>query len=573
MTTEKRLLLAAALSLGVLLLWTKLFPEPKPAALPRQAQTAGAAAPSSSSSIAPASEVAAAPAQAPSLSSSIPAPAAATQETLTTVENELLRATFSNRGGVLTSLVLLKYKDAEGRPLELVRALPPEAPRPFALDFGVDAEATRRVGKALFVVEKEAAGAVRLRFADAGVGVEKRIRLGADYLFDVQVAVAGPACRLFVGPGLRNTTERERASSYVQPPTAIASVGGSIDRMYADKAEKLSTAAGKEGRESAPWPIAPGGFAGIEDNYFLAVLAPKSAAAAHVVPFVHMDEAGKPQIEVGVALAVPAEGQMKAYFGPKELDILARQGLGLERTVDFGAAVPVVGAIFDAVARPLLWLLKKTYARVHNYGWSIIIVTLLIRILIFPLVHKSYASMKKMQTLAPKMKAIKDKYKGKTTIEQRNKMNQELMALYQAEGYNPMSGCFPVLLQMPVFIGFYNVLRSAIELRQAPWILWVHDLSAVDSTYVLVILMVVTMFIQQALTPASVDPMQKRIFMALPFIWGFFLKDMPSGLVLYWLFSNVLTILQQLLIKRMGAKDEPPKGARARKARPERVAT
>ena len=225
--------------------------------------------------------------------------------------------------------------------------------------------------------------------------------------------------------------------------------------------------------------------------------------------------------------------------------------------------------VFDAVARPLLWLLKKTYATVHNYGWSIVIVTLLIRILIFPLVHKSYASMKKMQKLTPKMNAIKDKYKGKTTIEQRNKMNQELMALYQAEGYNPMSGCFPVLLQMPVFIGFYNVLRSAIELRQAPWIFWVKDLSAVDGTYVLVILMVVTMFIQQALTPATVDPAQKKIFMALPFIWGFFLRAMPSGLVLYWLFSNILTIIQQLLITRMGAKDEtmPEKQPRLKKAR------
>jgi YidC/Oxa1 family membrane protein insertase len=171
------------------------------------------------------------------------------------------------------------------------------------------------------------------------------------------------------------------------------------------------------------------------------------------------------------------------------------------------------------------------------------------------------------------MNAIKDKYKGKTTIEQRNKMNQELMALYQAEGYNPMSGCFPILLQMPIFIGFYNVLRSSIELRQAPWIFWVHDLSAVDSTYVLVILMVVTMFIQQALTPTSADPMQKKVFMALPFIWGFFLKAMPSGLVLYWLFSNVLTIVQQLLINKMGAKSEPTKPGRAKKARAERVAT
>lgn len=565
MSTEKRLLLAAALSLGVLLVWSRVVPESDRAGVksgePRGAQTA-VAAPSPNAVPGPAPTGGAAAGARVAT-----APAAATEETRTSIENGFVRVTLSNRGGVLTSVVLLQYKDAEGRPLELVRTLPAEAPRPLSLSFDPKTGLNETVARALFVVEKEAPGAVRLRYADAGLAVSKEIRLGADYLFGVRVSVSGPAYGVFVGPGLRNTTERERASSYVQPPTAIGLVGASIDRMHADKAEKLANAARKEGREPAPWPIAPGGFAGIEDNYFLAVLLPKSAALAHVVPFTHNDPSGKPQVEVGVAVSSAGETQMKAYFGPKELEILARQGVGLERTVDFGWVV------FDVVARPLLWLLKRTYASVGNYGWAILIVTLFIRILIFPLVHKSYSSMKKMQTLAPKMNAIKDKYKGKTTIEQRNKMNQELMALYQAEGYNPMSGCFPILLQMPIFIGFYNVLRSSIELRQAPWIFWVKDLSAVDSTYVLVILMVVTMFIQQALTPTSADPVQKKVFMALPFIWGFFLKDMPSGLVLYWLFSNVLTIAQQLLINKMGAKTEPTKPGRAKKARAERVAT
>jgi YidC/Oxa1 family membrane protein insertase len=567
MSTEKRLLLAAALSLGVLLLWTRLNPEPDRAASKAgDGESRGAQAAVS----APGSTAAPGPAPVSAASPSSPAatvPVAATEETLTSIENGFVRATFGNRGGVLSSFVLLKYKDAEGRPLELVRALPAEAPRPFSLSFDPKTGLNERVSQALFVVEKESPSAVRLRYADAGVAVSKEIRLGADYLFDLNVSVTGPAYGVFVGPGLRNTTDQEKQSSYVQPPTAIGLIGASINRMRADKAEKLDDAARKEGREPAPWPIASGGFAGIEDNYFLAALVPRGGASARIVPFVHNDSAGKAQIEVGLAIWSRGDTQMKAYFGPKELEILARQRVGLERTVDFGWVV------FDVVARPLLWLLKKTYASVGNYGWAILVVTLFIRILIFPLVHKSYASMKKMQTLTPKMNAIKDKYKGKTTIEQRNKMNQELMALYQAEGYNPMSGCFPIILQMPIFIGFYNVLRSSIELRQAPWILWVHDLSAVDSTYVLVILMVVTMFIQQALTPTSADPVQKKVFMALPFIWGFFLKAMPSGLVLYWLFSNVLTIVQQLLINKMGAKTEPTKPGRAKKARAERVAT
>jgi len=559
MTTEKRLLLAAALSLGVLLLWAKFFPsaEPKPPARPSAAATPVAAAGAVQT-----------PAASPE-AAGVP-PAAASQETLATVENGSLRAVFSNRGAVLTSLVLLKYKDAEGRPLELVRALPPDAPRPFSLDFGSRAEVTAAVSKALFVVEKPSAETLRLTYADASIAVTKELSLGSDYLCQGRIAVVGPAYSLVVGPGLRNTTEQERASSYVQPPTAIAAVGNGIERMRADKAGKIAADARKAGREGvAQWPVASGAFAGLEDNYFLTVLVPKRASTATILPFDHKDAAGKPLTEIAVLLSGQGDTAFTAYFGPKDLDVLGRYHLGLERTVDFGWIV------FDVVARPLLWLLKKTYATVGNYGWSILIVTLFIRILIFPLVHKSYASMKKMQKLAPKMNAIKDKYKGKTTVEQRNRMNQELMALYQAEGYNPMSGCFPILLQMPVFIGFYNVLRSAIELRQAPWILWVKDLSAVDSTYVLVILMVVTMFIQQALTPSTADPMQKRIFMALPFIWGFFLRAMPSGLVLYWLFSNVLTILQQILINRMGARDEPEPGkpARAKKVRAERVAT
>ena len=179
--------------------------------------------------------------------------------------------------------------------------------------------------------------------------------------------------------------------------------------------------------------------------------------------------------------------------------------------------------------------------------------------------------MKKMQKLAPKMNAIRDKYKkAKTDAAQRQKMNTELMALYQAEGYNPMSGCFPVLLQLPILVAFYNVLSRSIELRHAPFVLWIKDLSAVDPTYVLLILMIVTMYVQQAMTPSTVDPAQKKIFMAMPLLWGFFLKDMPSGLVLYWLFSNVLTILQQMLINRMGnSKDEgnASKPARLKSAR------
>jgi len=173
--------------------------------------------------------------------------------------------------------------------------------------------------------------------------------------------------------------------------------------------------------------------------------------------------------------------------------------------------------------------------------------------------------MKKMQKLQPKINVIRDKYKkAKMDVDQRNKMNQEMMALYQAEGYNPMSGCLPMLLQMPILFAFYVVLERAIVLRHAPFALWIHDLSAKDPTYVLVVVMIGTMFLQQLMTPSTVDAAQRKMFLMMPLFWGFFMKDMPAGLVLYWLFSNVLTIAQQMLINRM-YREEPAPSARGKK--------
>jgi YidC/Oxa1 family membrane protein insertase len=366
--------------------------------------------------------------------------------------------------------------------------------------------------------------------------------------------VAGGEYTLVVGTGLRNPSEKERASSYVMPPTAVASTGGGLERIAGPKLKKIET-----------WPLAPNDFVGIEDNYFLTAFAPRQPAAARIAPYAppatSAPAPAKPETLVSAGISASGRLDLRAFFGPKDVEILEKTGLGLERTVDFGW--------FGILAKPLLWMLKKAYAWSGNFGLAILLVTLVIRILLFPLMHKSYASMKKMQKLAPKMNAIRDRYKkSKTDAAQRAKMNQELMALYQAEGYNPMSGCFPVILQLPILVAFYNVLSRAVELRHAPFVFWIKDLSAVDRSYLLVILMIVTMYIQQAMTPATIDPMQKKIFMAMPLIWGFMLKDMPSGLVLYWLFSNVLTILQQMLINRMG-RDEPgaDKPARVKMAR------
>ena len=545
---ERRLLLAAGLSLVVLLTWEWIGPKP-PRRVPPTVATPVA--------VADATPVAAGTAQAapdaaaaPLAAAGLPPAASADAETLTTVSNGVFKATFSNRGAVLSSFVLTGHFDEQKQPLELLRRLPAELPKPLGLDFGADAATTKKVSEALFVVERESDRVVRWRYADAAIAVVKEIRVGEGYLFDVKVTVTGPAYSLLVGPGLRNPTEAERGSRYVMAATAV---GETVEGMKTVSAEKAS--------DKNVWAIPAKGFAGIEDNYFLEVLVPNAPSSARLFSFSLPRPEGKPSAEIAAGVGAQGTFAGSAYFGPKDVTILESYNLGLQRTVDFGW--------YGILARPLLWLLKKTQGYVGNWGIAILVVTFLIRLLLFPLTAKSYVSMKKMQKLAPKMNAIRDKYKkAKSDAAQRQKMNEELMKLYQAEGYNPMSGCLPIVLQLPILVAFYNVLSRSIELRHAPFYFWIKDLSAIDGTYVLVILMIVSMYVQQAMTPSTMDPAQKKVFMFMPVLWGFFLKDMPSGLVLYWLFSNLLTIVQQLVMNRIVKEDDPApprKGAKALK--------
>jgi YidC/Oxa1 family membrane protein insertase len=527
-------LIAAGLSLAVLVLWELIVPKPKPTPMPP------AAARAASTAIARTADAAPTAVEAPAVPAAPPVSAA--EETSTVLENGSLRLTLANRGAVIWSAILPRFQDEQKRPLELVRQLPPPAPRPLALEFPGHDDLTARAAAALFAVEKISDRAARLHFSDGQFEVTKEIRLSDGYLFDVSVAVVGPSYRLSVGSGLRNPEEHELANRYVMPATAVANSGEGLKKIVVEKLEKQE--------KGVTWPVPAKGFAGIEDNYFLLAFLPELSTEAQVLPVVTKDAAGKPLATLSVALSGSGQTAGRVYVGPKDVEILESLHLGLERTVDFGW--------YGILARPLLWLLKRTYSWVGNFGVAILLVTLMIRIALFPLMHKSYASMKKMQKLAPKMNAIRDKYKkAKSDAAQRAKMNQELMALYQTEGYNPMSGCLPIVLQLPILVAFYNVLSRSIELRHAPFALWIKDLSAVDHTYVLLILMTVSMYVQQAMTPSTADPTQKKIFMAMPLLWGFFLKDMPSGLVLYWLFSNILTIGQQVLINKIVKDDEP----------------
>jgi YidC/Oxa1 family membrane protein insertase len=225
------------------------------------------------------------------------------------------------------------------------------------------------------------------------------------------------------------------------------------------------------------------------------------------------------------------------YIGPKDLDVLRETGHFLEKSIDLGW--------FGFIAKPLLVVLKFFYRYTHNYGVAIIILTILIKILFHPLTRKQYESMREMQKIQPKMQAIREKFKN-----DKERMNREVMDLYRTHKINPLGGCWPMLLQIPVFFALYKALLNSIELRHAPFMLWIQDLSEKDPCYVTPIIMGLTMFLQQKMTPAAGDPNQQRIMMFMPIIFTFLFLSFPSGLVLYWLVNNVLTIGQQFVSQR-----------------------
>jgi YidC/Oxa1 family membrane protein insertase len=229
---------------------------------------------------------------------------------------------------------------------------------------------------------------------------------------------------------------------------------------------------------------------------------------------------------------------INAYAGPKSSGIISAYDPQLDRIVRFGT--------FGFIGKPLLYVLKYLYSIVGNYGLAIILLTFLIRLIFYPLTYKSFKSMKEMSNLQPQLKELQLKYKGKPEL-----LNKATMELYKKHKVNPLGGCLPILIQIPVFIALYNVLLNAIELRHAPFILWITDLSAKDPYYITPIIMGITMFIQQKLSPSTLDPMQAKIMLFLPIIFTIMFMGFPSGLVIYWIANNVFTIIQQLIDTRL----------------------
>jgi YidC/Oxa1 family membrane protein insertase len=545
---EKRIFTAVLISIAFLWLWAavapKLFPNlikqktnvtaTKPVAT-QPATTTTATASSKAS-------VAAAPAIAPlpTTPATPTAPISADSVSYATIDTPNYIARFSNRGAELVSFQLKNYKTKEGTLVELVKARDPSRTDfPFAIATR-DAALTGRLNSALYALNQHqdrGETVLEYRYADGqGVAATKTFRFNGEYLFNFTIAISPPVpYRAEIGPGIRTLDPDEKDSQFTITGNGVVQRDDNLKIIGREKAGSLTV-----------WDSVQ--FVGIEDNYFLAVLRPEKASGA-ILRATDFGSGKEKRRELYAGLNATPDGVISGavFLGPKETAVLDRYGF--ERTLQYGT-FGIIARFFLVV---LVWINKWT----HNYGWAIVVLTILIKVVLYPLQHKWMMSMKKLQKVQPKMEAIKARYrKHKTDPEQRQKMNADMMKLYQQEGINPAGGCLPMLIQFPIFVGFYNLLSHAIELRGAPFILWIHDLSAKDPTYVLPILMTVAMFVQQVITPTTADPAQRRMFLIMPIVFGWIFKEFPGGLVLYWLVQNILTIVQQIIMNRYW-KDHP----------------
>lgn len=561
---NRRLLLAALLSAAFILVWQALFPPAPPVRPPEAppeptATETAAAAPGE----APATDPAAGPApeaeetSAPVLAFEGEEVAAASEEE-SVLEDDSARAVFTNLGGQLLSFRSKLDRDDAGEPLELVRRRGKD-PYPFALVSG--GNRSHRLNAALFVTvaDVDERGRRRLTFrhrSERG-GAEKVFVLDEHGLIESRVAVEGREdWGLLLGPGVREPGAEELESQFLLRQASYRQ-GGETETVDPEKQE-----------EDVVLPVSGLRWVALEDNFFLSAAIPEAGVREAIIrPIVQRGEiiAGEPRFfpvgttfaegsypaQMVMLLAGGPEMEVRLFLGAKRYTRLTALPYGLEETVHWGS-------ILGWIARPLYYGLQWIHGRVvANYGWAIVLVTILIRIVFLPLTHHSQKSMGKMQELNPKLQAIRAKFKGKLKDKQgrpnadvHRQMNDEIMAVYRSAGVNPASGCVPVLLQMPVFFAFYRLLSSAVELRRAPWLAWIRDLSLPDPYYVLPVVMAATSFIMQRMMPQPPDPMQRRMMQILPIAFAAFAFAFPSGLVLYWITNNLFSMAQQAWIVR-----------------------
>ena len=567
----KKLILAIILSVAVLLVFQYFF-MPKPAARPQAPAPAQAAQPQ------PAAETAGETA-APDIGAIlgqgepavqenvVPLPAvqedvAAADEQTITVDGSLFTAVFTNRGAGLTSFVLKKYMDDSKNPMDLVSGSAKESSfYPFYFLSEKD-NFSAILNKALFAYQ--GATTVRLRgakltevvftFADAASNLsatKKFIFNDGNYVIglDFEVRRNGIVVAdlpVVFGPDLENNDSRDRAMMMNLKIAAYAnekleSIDFSKLKTQPQAGQAFEKASGEKGS----------GFywAAYETTYFAAVFksAPQNRSKLSYQVIRQPQGAAPAKLYSYMILTDP----VAVFLGPKDEKQLAaveKEFPDLNKIIEYGW--------FGSIAKIMLKGITFIHGFLPNYGWAIILFTLFLKLILFPLTYSSSVSMAKMQSLQPKMKAIKKKYKNTKDMEQRKLMNMEMMALYKQEKVNPAGGCLPLLLQLPLLWGFFRLLSVSINVRHEPWMLWITDLSKKDPYYVLPVLMGVTQLIQTRMQPSGGDDMQKKMMYILPFVMVIMFASFPSGLNLYWCFSNVLQIGQQYIVNEKIHKEK-----------------
>ena len=470
------------------------------------------------------------------MGSSTPASKAPEDITVTLKNGRLV---FTTAGAGIKSFHLNKYTDQKGNPIELIRISGGEIPSPRIV-LEDNENLSLFVGRSVYdasirnldLSETNPKGDLTFRLTDpSGLEVTRKYTFQYDsYMMGCEVRMKygnQPVKTLLLAweNGVLSGKAEKDQYTYEGPTTLVG-----FDRI--EDAENVEDGPVRH-KGDLKWTA-------YQNKYFAVALVPKEKDVAAKI------EKGKNgAAAIGLefdAGTFPIQKEFSIYLGAKESEQLDRFAeISLHRLIDYGW----FGDIFGFLVRPLFDVLQFFYRLTGNYGWSIIILTMIIKVLFFPLSHKSFKSMKGMQKIQPELKILQERYK-----DDRQMMSQEMMRLYREHKVNPLGGCLPMLLQIPVFISLYHVLLISIELRNAPFAGWIMDLSEKDPYYVTPILMGASMFLQQKMTPAVGDPAQQKVMMILPVVFTFLFLNFPSGLVIYWLVNNILTIAQQYYVTR-----------------------
>ncbi len=484
---------------------------------------------------------------------------AAASESETVVENELYRITFTNRGAQVKSWILKKYKDDDGKPLNLVN---PEAAKKFGYPlslYAYDQNLRGRLSNALYVPSATGTlntpGELSFDYSSGGLVVKKTFKFDSSYVIHAEVSATqngAPVSALLAWP-----------SGFGDQHTLPQYAGGSINLSQSGKDDQI-TFKKVVGGETLRGPF---DWAGVSDLYFAAIFLPDTPSSVSVVSLHDTLDVPRnlkkpdPNVVDHASVLGAAMGDnngplnVRIFAGPKSLDLLnsihATSGPSLEKVVSFGW--------WGVIAKPLFLILRFFYEHVvPNWGWSILLLTVILNLAMLPTRVQMMKSSLKMQRIQPQMEVIKAKYaKYKATDPRKQEMQREILDLQKAEGVNMFGGCLPMLVQWPLLFGFYRMLGNVIELRQAHW-LWLPDLSAPDPWHILPIFVILSMFLTQYLTPSpGMDPAQQKMMaFTMPAVFGFMMWNYGSGLSLYWACGNFISVMQQLVMNRTGLGKE-----------------